>query len=191
MRTSENHGRGARPRSRPLARLLAWPLAWVFAWSGASCEAGGDAPTWDDVDRRVQAVAEGVPHVSTAELAALLEAGEPVLLLDVRSPAEFEVARLAGAVRVADEAAALELAAGHAGPVVAYCSVGVRSGALAHALRARGVENVSNLRGSLFAWANEGRPLVDDAGATEVVHPYDERWGALLEPARRAPRERW
>ena len=68
--------------------------------------------------------------------------------------------------------------------VVVYCSVGWRSAALAERLRAVRPGRVRNLRGSIFRWANEGRPLESAAGAAALVHPYDARWGALLDRAR-------
>ena len=68
-----------------------------------------------------------------------------------------------------------------------YCSVGVRSAGVARRLRAAGFAEVENLEGSVFRWANEGRPLVAAGGAaTDVVHPYDAAWGRLLRPERRA-----
>jgi hypothetical protein len=47
---------------------------------------------------------------------------------------------------------------------------------------------VRNLDGSIFAWANEGRPLERNGQPAQLVHPYDALWGKLLDPARRAPR---
>jgi hypothetical protein len=41
---------------------------------------------------------------------------------------------------------------------------------------------VFNLQGSIFKWANEGRPLIANDRAVHVVHPYNERWGVLLNP---------
>ena len=72
-------------------------------------------------------------------------------------------------------------------PVVAYCSVGYRSAGLADGLGQRGYTRVYNLEGSLFQWANEGRPLVDADGPVNVVHPYGEPWSDLLDEARRGP----
>ena len=51
--------------------------------------------------------------------------------------------------------------------------------------------HVANLEGSIFAWANEDRPLVqgdgEGAGApTSLVHPYDADWGNLVAPEHRA-----
>ena len=53
--------------------------------------------------------------------------------------------------------------------------------ALAEKLRARGIENVFNLEGSLFQWANEGRPLYRGEERVYQAHPYDEEWGQLLD----------
>lgn len=40
---------------------------------------------------------------------------------------------------------------------------------------------VYNLEGSIFKWANEGRPLVDPTGNTaKLCHPYSAVWGKLL-----------
>ena len=65
--------------------------------------------------------------------------------------------------------------------VVVYCSVGYRSSRLAEKLRARGIENVFNLEGSLFQWANEGRPLYRGDERVYEAHPYDDEWGQLLD----------
>ena len=53
-------------------------------------------------------------------------------------------------------------------------------------LREAGFAHVENLRGSIFEWANEGRPVVRDGREVEAVHPYDAVWGRLLAPERRA-----
>ena len=68
-------------------------------------------------------------------------------------------------------------------PILLYCSVGYRSSRLADQLRRRGYSQAANLEGSLFAWANEGRPLVNAQGKAALrVHPYNETWGKLLNP---------
>ena len=55
---------------------------------------------------------------------------------------------------------------------------------MAQKLKARGFTHVQNLEGSIFMWANEGRVLQRGGVAVNVVHPFDERWGRLLERAR-------
>ena len=68
--------------------------------------------------------------------------------------------------------------------VVFYCSVGVRSSALAESVKAdllaAGTKEVVNLEGGIFGWHNQSRPLVDKSGPTTFVHPYNAYWGRLL-----------
>jgi hypothetical protein len=52
-----------------------------------------------------------------------------------------------------------------------------------------GYTRVSNLDGSLFGWANEGRVVFAGALPTDRVHPYDSRWGLLLKSRYRADAE--
>ncbi len=122
----------------------------------------------------------GVPTITLSEFAAL---GAPPILLDVREENEFAVSHLAEAVRAASDPVAQlgKLGAKSDTPVVVYCSVGYRSCVLAEKLQAAGFRNVRNLEGSIFAWANEGRPLVNARGETAGVHPFNLLWGRYLE----------
>ena len=139
---------------------------------------------WGAVKARIRKEFPAVPQVGTGALAARLE-GERPLLLDVRTLAEYEVSHLAGARRV-EPGALPELGVPKDAPIVTYCSVGYRSSALAQRLRAAGYTRVENLEGSIFQWANEGRPLVRDGQPAKLVHPYDAVWGRLLDKERRA-----
>jgi hypothetical protein len=42
------------------------------------------------------------------------------------------------------------------------------------------MKRVFNLKGSIFEWANRGNPVVNQHGVTPYVHPYNRRWGQLL-----------
>jgi hypothetical protein len=44
-----------------------------------------------------------------------------------------------------------------------------------------------NLEGSIFAWASEDRPLEKEGQPAALVHPYNNRYGQMLKPERRAP----
>jgi len=88
-----------------------------------------------------------------------------------------------------DSVAAVKTAvASNAQPIVVYCSVGYRSSALAEKLARAGMTNVFNLEGSIFAWANEGRPVYrgDTLLNPAQVHPFNTKWGQLLRPELRA-----
>jgi rhodanese-related sulfurtransferase len=136
------------------------------------------------VRARVAAAYADVPRISTADLATWMNdrSRPPPLLLDARSREEYQVSHLNGAF-CTDEAAsraALDRLPNDA-PIVAYCSVGYRSAALARRLRHAGFTRVWNLDGSIFQWANEGRAVYRDGHEVSKVHPYDAGWAGLLE----------
>ena len=165
--------------------LLARALVGVLRADG---EAPDSLQHWKEV---VRAKFPKVRQLPTAELALrLADTNSPApLLLDVRKEEEFRVSRIPGAVRVDPDAKAKSLEpilSKSDRPVVVYCSVGWRSSALAQRLTEAGHTNVSNLEGSIFVWANEGRRLVDDQGEATKVHPYNRTFGRLLHPERRA-----
>ena len=176
-----------RPRRRRLAELASLLLVVVLVPS--ACGRPTTQVTWAEVGERIQEAFPGVPSIETAALSELLrDPAHSLVLLDVREPEEFAVSHLRGAVRVTspDRAAALLSDMPEGATVVAYCSVGYRSARLAAALRDRGLADVHNLEGSIFRWANEGRPLFRGDTPVRRVHPFDETWGTLLEPDRRA-----
>ncbi|MFO8099772.1 MAG: rhodanese-like domain-containing protein [Salinibacter sp.] len=140
---------------------------------------------WSAVNRMIAADYPGVPTLTTDSLAARLAdstASRP-LLLDARSAEEYAVSHLPGARRVDPEADALPPdldTVSRSRPIVVYCSVGYRSARVTTKLRDQGFTDVRNLDGSIFRWANEGRPIVRGDTPADGVHPYDQTWGTLL-----------
>ena len=143
-----------------------------------------DTNDWAALKKQIRAKYPTVREITTDELAAWLSDPQrpaPVVL-DVRSPEEFAVSHLRGA-RDVDPQAAADQAVGHidkATPIVTYCSVGYRSSALAERLQKAGFTNVRQLDGSIFQWANEGRPLYRGDQQVHAVHPYNKTWGKFL-----------
>ncbi|MGH9333652.1 MAG: rhodanese-like domain-containing protein [Vicinamibacteria bacterium] len=131
----------------------------------------------------------GVEHVSAEELKAY---PRPPVLLDVRTEEEYRVSHLEGALRVepGKELPDFLKTLDRATPVVAYCSVGYRSSQLVERLEKEGFEDVKNLEGSIFEWANKGYTVLRDGRPVKEVHPYDEKWGRLLDPELHAFRPR-
>jgi len=151
------------------------------------------APGEDGLAREMRLVRTKFPLVrqlQPAELAAWLkeEQRRKPILLDVRTQAEFQVSHLPGARRVEPDARTgnVEATLDPNRPVVLYCSFGFRSSALAEKLMKAGMTDVFNLEGSIFAWANEGRPLERDGQPTSKVHPYNRTFGKMLLPNYRA-----
>ena len=92
---------------------------------------------------------------------ALVRAG--ALLVDVRTPQEFEGGHVAEAVNVPLSALGAPGAPGlpdrHDRPVVAMCGVGKRSLTAMLLLKAQRYERVKSLRGGITAWKEAGYPL--------------------------------
>lgn len=122
-----------------------------------------------------------VQQLDTETLAHWLEQDKgKVQLIDTRQKEEFLVSHLPHAQHIPD----VETAQAKLNPeqtIVAYCSVGYRSSRLAQQLQGLGYNQVWNLEGSIFQWANEERPLMrDHQQMTEHVHPYRKNWQWLL-----------
>ena len=169
-------------------RLVPSVLLCVTLIAAAGCASEAEPLSWKSVETLIAEEFPDVRSVTTAELARALRTGEPpVVLLDVRESEEFAVSHLENAhwVYSAHDAASIVARAHPSDLVVAYCSVGYRSAATVAELRRRGHENVVNLEGSIFAWANEGRPVYRAGTLVDGVHPFDEVWGELLSPGLR------
>jgi rhodanese-related sulfurtransferase len=124
-----------------------------------------------------------VPSLTTQELARQLDAGEEFspILLDARKNEEFAVSHLPNAYLAGQVETVQQMDLSPDQPMVVYCSVGYRSARLVQKLQQAGFSEAKNLEGSIFQWANEGRPLVRDGKPVETVHPYNPTWGLLLE----------
>ncbi len=140
---------------------------------------------WSAAEKMIDTRFTDVRHITPDSLqAALADTTRQILLLDTREAEEYSVSHIAGAVQVDPDERAFDFLAtvDRDTPIVTYCSIGYRSSAVAERLTEKGFADVSNLRGSIFRWANEGRPLVHNGESVQEVHPYDRVWGQLLKP---------
>jgi rhodanese-related sulfurtransferase len=179
--------------------LAAVALGAVGLSVGLAPRVGGGPTTLQATIAEVARRWPQIGHVTPAQLATRIAEGR-VVLFDVRTPAEYAVSHLPGAIRVDADMRTSAFLERHGDgvkgkAVVFYCSVGRRSSGLAArvapGLKARGATAVDDLAGGIFAWHGQRRTLVDANGATDFVHPYDSSWGRLLarpDLARNAPR---
>ena len=103
--------------------------------------------------------------VSNEEFAALFASKEGALLLDVRTPEEWNEGHLEGAAHAdywGDEAAfeAAMNAIPRDRPVLVYCAGGGRSGLTAKELIEAGHQEVYNLEDGISGWEGQGLPVV-------------------------------
>ncbi len=151
----------------------------------------GPKPEWSSINRYIDSNYPAVQNISVDQLQQMLgDTSKGPILLDARQQSEFDVSHIPGAILVESRLSLGErLTEEHAGtperPIVVYCSVGVRSANLSQQLQEEGFDEVYNLRGSIFDWAEHALPLENAEGSTQTVHPYNKEWGQLLE------RKRW
>jgi len=99
-------------------------------------------------------------EISPAEVAAALKAGT-IKLIDVRTPQEFEIARIEGS-RLVDQALAKEIIETWPKdtPIVTVCHHGVRSLDAALYLRQQGLSKTCSMRGGIDVWSMAIDPSV-------------------------------
>lgn len=128
--------------------------------------------------------------LSASQVTNMTAVEQPVLLIDTRGRDEYDVSHLPGAIWMPDTISYEEFVAKLDGELahkhlVFYCSVGVRSSAVAARMLPYIDEmeslSINNLEGGIFRWHNQGRPLVSQQAKTDYVHPYNAIWGELID----------
>jgi len=100
------------------------------------------------------------PSISPQQLERRLAQADAPLLLDVRTPQEFQAGHIPGAINVPHEqvaSRAAELASEHG--VAVYCMKGPRARLGEQALLASGATEVLHVEGGFSAWQAAGLPV--------------------------------
>jgi molybdopterin/thiamine biosynthesis adenylyltransferase/rhodanese-related sulfurtransferase len=107
-------------------------------------------------------------EMTVSELKALLDSGaSDYLLIDVRNPNEYEIARIPGAVLIPlpdiEQGVGIDkvrsLLNGHR--LIAHCKMGGRSAKALNLLKDAGIEGI-NVKGGITAWSREVDPSVPE-----------------------------
>lgn len=101
-----------------------------------------------------------IPEITPEELKLRLDAGEDLMVLDVREPGEYQICNLGGQLiplgdlptRVRELDADRE--------IVAHCKAGVRGAKAVEFLQRCGFRKVKNLSGGILAWADRVDPTM-------------------------------
>ena len=102
----------------------------------------------------------GIPQITVLELKQRLDAGENLMILDVREPFEYEIANIAGTLIPMNEVAQRLAEIDPNREIIVQCRSGARSQRIAEFLAARGYPNVKNLAGGILAWADQIDPKI-------------------------------
>ena len=115
------------------------------------------------------------PTVNTSDFSEIIKDNDNVLILDCRRADEHEISKIPGAKNVHFRCSDEELKetlkeVDDKTQIISYCSLGYRSAIITDRIREQiqndssiqaNSDNVYNLEGSIFKWANENRPLID------------------------------
>lgn len=106
-------------------------------------------------------MADEVPEISVTELKERLDRGDPLTIIDVREPVEWEIAnleehgaRLIPMSQFVDRLSEIDPAE----EIVLQCRSGNRSAQVLKFLRSRGYEHLWNLEGGILAWSDQIDP---------------------------------
>ena len=100
----------------------------------------------------------GIPQITVLELKQRLDAGEDLLILDVREPYEYQIANIGGTLIPQGEVPRRLAEIDRNREIVVQCRSGGRSQRIAEFLAAKGYPNVKNLAGGILAWADQIDP---------------------------------
>lgn len=139
-----------------------------------------------------------VPECMPWDLQARLEAAPALLVLDVREPAEFAAAHIAGSVHVPrgvlEQACEWDfddtvpaLAAGRAREIVVVCRSGNRSLLAADVMLALGYAQVSSLKTGVRGWNDFELPLVNGDGLGVDTDTAETLLAARVRPDQQRP----
>ena len=133
--------------------------------------------TDQEFEQMASEMAKGdVPDLSPTQL---VNFESPIILLDTRERAEYDMSHIPDAIWVGYDDFSKERIQhlSKETPIVTYCSVGYRSERIGEKLQKLGFQKVYNLKGSIFQWVNEERTIVDKNGEpTNKVHGFNKTW---------------
>ena len=108
----------------------------------------------------------GIQEITPEELQKM-QSGNNLTIVDTRTNEEQEVSMLPGAITVEHFQAHQEQYRGS--KIVAYCTIGVRSGMFVKSLE-QGDWDAYNLAGAILGWTHVNGDLMSDEGPTKNVH---------------------
>ena len=100
-------------------------------------------------------------EIDPVNLERRINGGDPIVILDVREPHEYQICSLPDSVLIPlgdlpNRVSELSLSA----EIVVHCKSGMRSAKAVDFLKKTGFQKVKNLKGGILAWSNEVDPTV-------------------------------
>lgn len=99
-----------------------------------------------------------VQEITVQELKRRIDAGEPITLIDVREPAEYQAANIGAQLIPLSQLGARFEELDRKSNIVIHCRSGVRSLNACEFLASQGFEHLTNVKGGILAWAAQIDP---------------------------------
>ncbi len=143
---------------------LAFRFREITLRRDSNCALCGESPTLtelQDISIPCSMNSPALPEIDVHALKSRIAEGTPFVLLDVREPAEYEVARLPGSILIPlgelpDRLSELDPAA----ETIVHCKAGGRSAKALQQLLDAGFSNACHVQGGINAWSREIDPSV-------------------------------
>ena len=158
-------------------------LVWTFLLATLRVVCLADSPSMNSSPESIDAMyltySKDFSDVKEISVHDLVRQESPdFVLVDIRSPEERAVSSIPGSITRAEFEGDPDSSRGKV--IVAFCTIGYRSGLYAQKLQQQG-HDIRNLRGGLLAWCHAGQPVVAASGPTHRVHVYGRKWNLLPE----------
>ena len=104
-----------------------------------------------------------IRDVSVSEAAALIDADENIVVLDIRTPEEFSGGHIEGAINIdyyADDFEEKLALLDRETTYIMHCQSGGRSGRTENVLEKLGFKDIAHLKSGMAGWRKEGMPEV-------------------------------
>ncbi|HEX4066578.1 MAG TPA: molybdopterin-synthase adenylyltransferase MoeB [Acidobacteriaceae bacterium] len=111
-------------------------------------------------EQKAATMQNGISQMSVQELKRRLDAGDDLMILDVREPYEYQIAQIGGHLIPLNELPSRLGELNAEKEIVVQCKSGGRSQRAAEFLASNGFTKLHNLAGGITAWANEIDPKV-------------------------------
>jgi rhodanese-related sulfurtransferase len=156
---------------------ILYVVAGQFLSSAAIVQAEemGDRQKYNRVLAIYEDYREKFPNVTEigGQEALRLLSGDDVVFVDVRKTGEQKISMIPGAVTKGQFLDNIEIY--RQKKIVAYCTIGYRSGKFAEKMEKKGVA-VFNLQAGLLGWVHVHGPLVSQNSPTNTLHVYGKTW---------------
>ncbi len=143
-------------------------------------------PSIEQVEKNVEnlwkKIRESQPHVTVAEFKKIMESGQKIVLVDVRTDGEYAASHLPGAIHINRgliEWVMPQTVQDTDAKIYVYCRTGARSAFATERLKEMGYTSVTNIYDGFQGWVVAGYPVYNRHGeftlkpqAFEKKDPY-------------------